>query len=100
VAGIGTASLSEVALCPVFIEIKLYLRRPVRKADNLPPSSADVTESGSLNLPDPSGSHRPVMGMLKKAYVTDIELDYSYCHERFPDEMRKCKVATLNVPQC
>jgi hypothetical protein len=36
----------------------------VRKAENLPPSSADVTESGSLNLPEPSGPHRPVMGML------------------------------------
>jgi hypothetical protein len=34
------------------------------KADNLPPSSADVTESGSLNLPKPSGLHRPVMEML------------------------------------
>jgi hypothetical protein len=33
-------------------------------ADNLPPSSADVTESGSLNLAEPSGPHRAVMGML------------------------------------
>jgi hypothetical protein len=33
-------------------------------ADNLPPSSADVTESGSLNLPEPSGPHRPVMGLI------------------------------------
>jgi hypothetical protein len=33
-------------------------------ADNLPPSSADVTESGSLNLPESSGPHRPVMGLL------------------------------------
>jgi hypothetical protein len=33
-------------------------------ADNLPPSIADVTESGSLNLPEPSGPHRPVMGLL------------------------------------
>jgi hypothetical protein len=32
--------------------------------DNLSPSSADVTESGSLNLPEPSGPHRPVMGLL------------------------------------
>jgi hypothetical protein len=30
-------------------------------ADNLPPSSADVTESGSLNLPEPSDPYRPVM---------------------------------------
>jgi hypothetical protein len=33
-------------------------------ADNLPPSSADVTEYGILNLPEPSGPHRRVMGML------------------------------------
>jgi hypothetical protein len=33
-------------------------------ADNLQLSSADVTESGSLNLPEPSGPHRPVMGLL------------------------------------
>jgi hypothetical protein len=33
-------------------------------ADNLPPSSADVMESGSLNLPEPSGPHRPVIGIL------------------------------------
>jgi hypothetical protein len=36
----------------------------VRKADNLPLSSADVTESGSLNLPEPSGLHRPAIGIL------------------------------------
>jgi hypothetical protein len=35
----------------------------VLEADNLPPSSADVTESGSLNLPEPCGSDRPVTGM-------------------------------------
>jgi hypothetical protein len=33
-------------------------------ADNLPPSSVDVTESGSLKLPEPTGPHRPVMGLL------------------------------------
>jgi hypothetical protein len=33
-------------------------------ADNLPPSSADVTESGSLNFPEPAGPYRPVMGLL------------------------------------
>jgi hypothetical protein len=33
-------------------------------ADNQPPSSADVTESGSLNLKEHSGPHRPAMGML------------------------------------
>jgi hypothetical protein len=33
-------------------------------AENLPPSPADVTESGRLNLPEPFGPHRPVMGLL------------------------------------
>jgi hypothetical protein len=33
-------------------------------ADNLPPSSSDVTESGNLNLPEPSGPHRPVTGLI------------------------------------
>jgi hypothetical protein len=33
-------------------------------ADNIPPSSADVTESGSLKLPEPSGTHSAVMGLL------------------------------------
>jgi hypothetical protein len=36
----------------------------VLKADNLPHSSADVTESGSLNVPEPCGPHRSVMGIL------------------------------------
>jgi hypothetical protein len=47
-----------------FVYFIFLLLVTVRKADNLPPSSADVTESGSLNLPEPSVSHRPVMGML------------------------------------
>jgi hypothetical protein len=37
--------------------------------DNLPPSSADVTESGSLNLPETSGPHRPIMGLFYLFYV-------------------------------
>jgi hypothetical protein len=36
----------------------------MRKADNLPTSSADVTESEYLNLPEPSGPHRLVTEML------------------------------------
>jgi hypothetical protein len=32
-------------------------------AENLPPSSADVTESGNLNLPRILWAHRPVMGL-------------------------------------
>jgi hypothetical protein len=38
-------------------------------ADKLPTSSADVTASGSLNLSEPSGPHRPVMGMLYLIYI-------------------------------
>jgi hypothetical protein len=40
-------------------------------ADNLPLSSADVTESGSLYLPEPSGPHRPVMGLVYLLLVTN-----------------------------
>jgi hypothetical protein len=47
----------------------------VRKADNQQPSSADVTESGSLNLPEPSGPHGPVMGML--FYNLELLIRYS-----------------------
>jgi hypothetical protein len=39
-------------------------RAPVRNFTFTLPSSADVAESGSLNLPEPSGPHRPVMGLL------------------------------------
>jgi hypothetical protein len=62
---------SDNSMCPgstqplkMSMRILMGLRRPVRKPDNLLPSSADVTESGSLNFPEPSGPHRPVMGML------------------------------------
>jgi hypothetical protein len=44
--------------------ILLGVKMAGAKADNLPSSSVDVTESGSLNLSGPSGPHRPVMGML------------------------------------
>jgi hypothetical protein len=39
-------------------------------ADNLPPSGADVTESGSLNLPEPYRPHRPVMGLIRHQTVS------------------------------
>jgi hypothetical protein len=45
-------------------------------ADNLPPSSADVTESGSLNLPEPSGPHRPVMETLPLLYLLPEQHQY------------------------
>ena len=40
------------------------LRRPMRKADNLPPSCAVVMKSGNLNFLEPSGHLGPVMGMI------------------------------------
>jgi len=40
------------------------LRRPVRKADNLPPSCAVVMKFGNLNFLEPSGHLGPVMGMI------------------------------------
>jgi len=51
-------------------------RRPVRKADNLPPSCAVVTKSGKLNFLEPSGPLRacngtalPLPFILEVAYV-------------------------------
>jgi hypothetical protein len=54
--------VSDNSMCPG--STQPLKKRPVRKADNQPPSSADVTESGNLNIPEPSGPHRPVMGLL------------------------------------
>jgi hypothetical protein len=55
-------------------------------ADNLPRSSADVTESGSLNLPEPSGPHRPVMGLL-----------YLYLYQRLIDSSDSSIMNNLNT---
>jgi len=43
-------------------------RRPVRKADNLPPSCAVVTKSGSLNFLEPSGSVQACNGTASPFY--------------------------------
>jgi hypothetical protein len=51
----------------------------VRKADNLPTSSADVTESGNLNLPELSGPHRAVMGMF---YLFLVKVKVKQSHYR------------------
>jgi hypothetical protein len=58
------------------------------KAGNLPLSSADVMESGSLNLPEPSGAHRPVMGLFYLFY-TMLEAVIAVCtfiQTEFEDE--------------
>jgi len=39
-------------------------KRPVRKADNLPPYCAVVMKSGNLNFLEPSGHLEPVMGLI------------------------------------
>jgi len=41
---------------------EMSTRRPVRKADNLPPSCAIVTKSGNLNFLERSGPLRPCKG--------------------------------------
>jgi hypothetical protein len=72
VVSLGIFSVaSDNSMCPgstqllkMSARILLGVKAAVCMADNLPPSSADETESGSLNLPEPSGPHRPVMGML------------------------------------
>jgi len=46
-------------------------RRPVGKADNLPPSCAVVTKSGTLNFLEPSGHLGPVMGLLYLLLCSD-----------------------------
>jgi hypothetical protein len=38
----------------------------------LPPSSANVTESESLILPEPSEPHRPVMGLLYLVFTMKV----------------------------
>ena len=44
-------------------------KRPVRKADNLPPSCAVVTKSGSLNFLEPSG---PVQACNGTVFFTSL----------------------------
>jgi hypothetical protein len=51
--------------------------------ENLPSSSADVMESGSLNLPEPSGAQRPVMGihfyLPTKERSIDVLIEFGVC---------------------
>jgi len=59
--GSGVDSASNSNECQ---EHFLGYRRPVRMADNVPPSCAVVTKSGNLNFWNPLGLFRPVMGLL------------------------------------
>jgi hypothetical protein len=67
---------SDNSMCPGSTQaLKMSTRilvGPVRIADNPPPSSADVTESGSLTLPEPSGPHRPVMVLLHLFIMVNV----------------------------
>jgi hypothetical protein len=77
----------------------------VRKADNLPPSSAEVTESGSLNLSELSGPHRPVMGMLYLFLLlilpSMLNIMTFQPDKNYPDPVWKTKIYcyVLNKPQ-
>jgi hypothetical protein len=54
-------------MCPGLIQpLKMSIRIPlgVKMAGAFGWQPTDVTESGSLNFPEPAGSHRPVMGLL------------------------------------
>jgi hypothetical protein len=67
----------------------------VRKADNLSPSSADVTGSGSLNLPEPSGPHRSVMGIFDLTVTSFIQqLPHAtlalHCTRQAADSLTHC----------
>ena len=50
-------------------EYFLGVKRPVRKADNLPPSCAVVTKSGNLNFLEPSGPLRACNGTALPFYL-------------------------------
>jgi len=57
--------------------------RPVRKADNLPPSCAVVTKSGNLKFLEPSGPVQasngtvlPLYCVLLAYYITFVTLYY------------------------
>jgi len=51
---------------------------PVRKADNLPPSCAVVTKSGSLNFLETSGPLQACNGTASPCYVFPIHLYFCY----------------------
>jgi hypothetical protein len=68
--------------------ILLGVKTAARKAENLPLSSADVTEFGSLNLPELSGPHRPVMGLL---YLIVVLEDRCSKYNSRPNDWR-CKL--------
>jgi hypothetical protein len=77
----------------------------VGKADNLPPSSADVTESESLNLREPSGPRRPVVGkfyltLLRVVIIINFHVSVSGItdnihipHSKSPNPMCHCDVS-------
>jgi hypothetical protein len=64
VVSLGIFSVeSDNSMCPGSTQ-PLKMNKTVRMVDKLQPSNVDVMKSGSLNLPELSGPHRPVMGLL------------------------------------
>ena len=60
-------------------------RRPVRKADNLPPSSAVVTKSGNLNFLEPSGPVQACNGAALPFYLSrDLSVLFSVLRSGLP----------------
>jgi len=55
------------------------LRRPVRKADNLPQSCAVVTKSGNLNFLEPSGPDQACNGTALRFALYTLYI-YIYIH--------------------
>ena len=53
--------------------------RPVRTADNLPPSHAVVTQSGSLNFLEPSGPLQACNGTALPFYLHKTNHDCLSC---------------------
>ena len=61
-------------------EYFLGVRRPVRKADNLPPSCALVTKSGNLNFLEPSGPVQACNGTALPLYICICVCIYIYIY--------------------
>jgi hypothetical protein len=61
----------------MFTRIFLGVNTAGSKTDNLPPLSADVTYSKRLELPEPYGPHRAVMG-IKEIYIFVIGTSISH----------------------
>jgi len=72
----------------------------MRKADNLPPSCAVVTKSGSLNFLEPSGPLRARNGtafLHDSVYLIDVSLEHILIKRHLDIH---CRVIDCNYPTC